>query len=441
MISRRPFLGLMLAGMAAPRMANAATLDSASQLDRERAILRLLARPEVKAAIRRVEALYAADPQAGTPAGAARLTLAAHSIGVSAINYALGEDATRAEVIWNVNAPHRWHGMAVPGSGFGIDNPDNIYMNFTVDGAARYRLHGQVPNPGPVQLHMEVRDSIPGMGEMLVEGGQMLATLQTEQMHIGPDGRFAVTLDSDPAGGRINHMAIPGDGSYIVGVRQLLTDWSRQRPIALRLERLEPKARPARRDYARLARRSAEILDRIAPYWMDYNNRFLFSREPNRFAPARLRPGGRGISTSCHYALARDEAFVITVDALGAISLGCQITDPWGVAYEYDVRTSSLNQVQARPDAAGTFTFVISARDPGFANWLDSGGHSSGISVLRWQGLPAGADPARAIRLERVAKLSDLAAVLPPGQGQLSPAGRVAQRKARARDYAVRLRY
>lgn len=434
----RKMLGPILALLAIPA-AYAGTLDTPQQLDRERAVVQILARPEMRAATARVEALYRADAQARTRAGKARLKRAASSIATAAVNYALGEDASRPAVIWTVNAPHRWHGISVPGSGFGIDNPDNIYQGFTVDGRGRYVLHGRVPTPGPVQLHLEVRDSIPGMGEMLVEGGRQLATIQSEQLAIAADGSFTIAVDSAPAGDRPNHLAVPRDGVFNVGIRQLLTDWGRQPPIELRLERIDNVQPPKPRDIATFARRSAEILDRIAPYWLAYDNRFMFAPPANRIGAPRVRPGGRGLSASGHYALADDEALVVTVDALGAKSLGIQIADPWGVAYDYDARTSSLNNTQAQPDAAGTFTFVISARDPGYANWLDSGGFASGMTVLRWQALPAGIDTAKAIRKVAVVKLADLAVAVPEGQSRLTRGQRAEQRRQRARDYAVRL--
>jgi len=434
----RKLLGPVLALLAIPA-ASAGTLDTPQQLDRERAVLQVLARPEMRAATARVEALYRADAQARTREGKARLKRAASSIATAAANYALGEDASRPGVIWTVNAPHRWHGIAVPGSGFGIDNPDNIYQGFTVDGRGRYIVHGRVPSPGPVQLHLEVRDSIPGMGELLVEGGRQLATIQSEQLTIAADGSFTIAVDSEPAGDRPNHLAVPRDGVFNVGIRQLLTDWGSQPPIELRLERIDPAPTPGPRDIARFGRRAAEILDRIAPYWLNYDNRFMFATPANRIGAPRVRPGGRGLSASGHYALADDEALVITVDALGAKSLGIQIADPWGVAYDYDTRTSSLNNTQAQPDAAGTFTFVIAARDPGYANWLDSGGFASGMTVLRWQALPAGVDTSRAIRKVAVVKLAALAAAVPEGLSRLTRGQRVAQRRERARDYAVRL--
>lgn len=430
---------IAIAAVLATQPLLAGTLASPEQLDHERALLHVLARPEMRAATARVERLYQADAQARARAGKARLKRAASSIATAAANYALFEDASRPGVIWSVNAPHRWHGLSVPGSGFGIDNPDNVYQGFTVDGNGRYLLRGHMPSSGPVQLHFEVRDSIPGMGEMLVEGGKMLATIQSEEISFAPDGSFEIPIDSAPIGGRRNHFAVPAGGIYMINVRQLFTDWSKQKPADLKLVRLDPVPPPAPRNIPAFARRSVEILDRIAPYWLAYDNRFMFAPPVNRIGKVRVRPGGRGMSASGHYALADDEALVMTIDALGGASLGVQIADPWGVAYDYDTRTSSLNNTQAQMDVAGTFTFIISARDPGYANWLDSGGFASGMAVLRWQALPPDADPAKAIRNVEVVKLADLAARLPAGQTRLTPAQRAKQRAKRAADYAVRL--
>ena len=59
--------------------------------------------------------------------------------------------------------------------------------------------------------------------------------------------------------------------------------------------------------------------------------------------------------------------------------------------------------------------------------------------ILRWQVLPPGADPEGAIRGVRVAKLADLASVVPDGQARMDSATRKTQQAERARHYRVRL--
>jgi len=45
---------------------------------------------------------------------------------------------------------------------------------------------------------------------------------------------------------------------------------------------------------------------------------------------------------------------------------------------------SSLNDTQAHPDKDGVLRIVVSARDPGVPNWLDTAGYPSGVIQGRW---------------------------------------------------------
>lgn len=434
-----------LAIVASPAMASAASpatngaLANARQVALETTALRILASAPMQAEIKRVEALYAADPQGKTPTGRATIRRAAESIAMAAIQYAVGEDTDRPAVMWVVNAPHDWFGMRVPRSGYGIDNPDNVYRNVMIDGAARYEIHGRVKRPGPAEQHFELRDSIPGTAAMAAEGGKQLGTLRSDQMRIAPDGRFTITLDSAPAGDRPNHIQTPAQGKVLLIVRDLFTDWATQNPVALDIRRVAgPPLAPPPSDDA-VARRAAALLSQMAPYWIAYDNQFIFTKPVNHIGVPRVRPGGRGFSTSGHFNLGPDEAWVVTLRPLGAASMGFQLTDPWGVAYDYVERTSSLNDAQAKPNADGSYTFVISRRDPGVYNWLDPEGHAAGLFAVRWQSLPPNAVPADAIKDFKVVRLAQLKQMLPAGAALVTPAGRKVQLAQRVASYGRRL--
>jgi hypothetical protein len=60
------------------------------------------------------------------------------------------------------------------------------------------------------------------------------------------------------------------------------------------------------------------------------------------------------------------------------------LTDEVFETIDWHNNHSSLNDTQARVDADGMARFVISARDPGVPNWLDTLGHSSGQFQGRW---------------------------------------------------------
>jgi hypothetical protein len=414
-------------------------LANARQIALEATALRVLASAPMQAEIKRVEALYAADPQGSTPTGRATIRRAAESIAMAAIQYAVGEDTDRPAIMWVVNAPHDWFGMRVPRSGYGIDNPDNVYRNVMIDGAARYEIHGRIKRPGPIEQHFELRDSIPGTGAMAAEGGKQFASLRSDAMQIAPDGSFTITVDSAPAGARPNHIQTPAQGKFLLIVRDLLTNWATQKPVTLEIRRIAgPPLAPASSDDA-LARRAVALLSQMAPYWVAYDNQFVFTKPVNHISGPRARPGGRGFSTSGHFNLGPDEAWVVRLRSLGAASLGVQLTDPWGVAYDYVEHTSSLNNDQAKPDADGSYTFVISQRDPGVYNWLDPEGHAAGMFAVRWQSLPSKAVPAAAIVDSKVVPLSKLKQMLPAGAKLVTQAERKAQLAERVTSYVNRL--
>ena len=51
---------------------------------------------------------------------------------------------------------------------------------------------------------------------------------------------------------------------------------------------------------------------------------------------------------------------------------------------EYRYRRSSLNAAQIETGADGAYRIVISERDPGVANWIDTGGHRHGTIFWRF---------------------------------------------------------
>lgn len=437
------FLPALLCFVAAASNVSAerSVLATPGQLERERRTLEVLASEPMREAIAELERAYLANPRGASPSGAATARRAAESTAAAAVHGIVNEDPRRPVVFWGANAPHVWHGLSLPRSGYGIENPDNVYRSVHVEGASRYELRGRMPSRGPIEQHYTVMDRVPGTGkEMPVEGAAFVATLRSDALEVAPDGRFVVTIDADPANGRPNHLRIPSEGEFPLHVRDLFTRWSEQDPIALDVVRVGgPPPGPAS-PTDELARRAALRLRQMGLFWLAWNDRHLYSRAANEITAPRLRPGGRGLSTAGHFALAHDEALVLTLDPLDAGSFGVQLADPWGVALEYVERTSSLNQTQAAANEDGTYSFVVSARDPGVANWLDSEGHASGILVARWQVLPTDdPDVGRSIRRVEVVKLDRLREALPREMRFVTAEERARRRSERARAYARRL--
>ncbi|HEX9175020.1 MAG TPA: hypothetical protein VF874_02650, partial [Mycobacterium sp.] len=76
-------------------------------------------------------------------------------------------------------------------------------------------------------------------------------------------------------------------------------------------------------------------------------------------------------------------------------------------------RTGSLNKAQSVANEDGTYTYVISAVDPGVQNWIDSDGLSEGILTLRMAEFGEGSPTEDLGARGRVVKLDALDSEVP----------------------------
>lgn len=99
---------------------------------------------------------------------------------------------------------------------------------------------------------------------------------------------------------------------------------------------------------------------------------------------------------------------MVTISTDAAKYFAAQLHDPWGRTLDPFFMTNRNNSVTV-PNADGSVTFVISAQDPGVANWLDNRGFGAGSIILRWQGIAHSdsASPAL-IRESKLVSVDDL---------------------------------
>jgi hypothetical protein len=63
----------------------------------------------------------------------------------------------------------------------------------------------------------------------------------------------------------------------------------------------------------------------------------------------------------------------------------------------------AVNSHDAKPNPGGTYTFVVSARDTGVGNWMDTAHHKVGFALIRSYSLKTVFQPK-----SKVVKLADL---------------------------------
>jgi hypothetical protein len=284
-----------------------------------------------------------------------------------------------------------------------------------IDDRSSYVITGRVPPTPPVDVSFTVFPSWPGLIDAKGVFPPALGGVTLKSLDVDSSGGFTLSLDPSPSNGRRNHVQVK-PGANLLFVRDSLSDWLRETPLYLSAKRLSgPPVKPPRSEDA-LIRTAAENVERSVRFWLDLPSHYYYGGETNRLLVVENPAFAKGgqFTGNGHFKLKRDEAYVLTLEPLGASYLSLQLADLYGASLEYANHTSSLSRSQITPNADGTITYVLSVKDPGVYNWLDPNGLDAGLFMFRYQGYdPDKVTPKTAIRLEKVVTLSQLDTVLP----------------------------
>lgn len=317
-------------------------------------------------------------------------------------------------------------------------NPDFIYAYACIDGAARYRLSG-FRGDGLFLLF----DVAAGWFSVMDEPGPSVGVLDIDTLTLGPGGSFDVLLSTERP---VDH-----DGDWFpldsrataIHMRQASYDWGAGADARIAIERLNPAPPPPppdplyiQRRLKRLAAFPRRYVGFALQYCKDQRDKGLVNRfEHDDWA-------GRGGLTGQHYyqgmfSLPEGCALILeTALPDSARYWNVQLNDPLWNTIDWFNHQSSLNGGQARIDPDGRFRAVISRDDPGVPNWLDPGGHSEGLLMIRWTEATSGPVPTL-----RSVPMSDIRSHLPASTPMVTPAMRQDSLRARRRGAQLRRRW
>ncbi len=258
----------------------------------------------------------------------------------------------------------------------GLDNPDAIYFNAYLDEGGTYQVTGTRGTTS--DLSFQLMD-----GSSSAAGAPTtLAAFDDRELDIAADGSFSWTFGPE--------LGLTKGSTLII--REVYSDWVDERRGTIRIQRLDTAGTPRvpltsegvqkRFDVA------AKALTSRIRTWFEFPKWYTYTQPVNTLTAPAQTPGGLASQYSSlgHYELDDDQAMVVTVPvceeaAYQAIQLGSK----WYVSTDYEHRQSSLTAAQSQADPDGKFRYVISTRDPGIANWLDTTGHRTGVMMMRWQ--------------------------------------------------------
>ncbi|CAN7557296.1 hypothetical protein [Mycolicibacterium frederiksbergense] len=370
-------------------------------------------------------------------------------------------NSNKPTVVMQVAPPHAWYGQNVGASRILYDNPDTIYRFMGVNGASSYVITGKFADLAnlPADTSFSVLTGLTG---------NTAAVLTKDQLVIGDDGAFTITLDKTPANGRQNHLQLTAD-TTIVATRNTLSDWATQQPMSLEITRVGgppnslfsqlggfaiPGIGPAvvRSKLLTTLVSLVPPLPFVPPVLRGAVTAIIMAlgvqREATYMAVAttdpttgeRIEPNvlknptrnaeflATQLQSAGYFQLADEEALVITIDRAGAGYFVVPVTDDWTITEDYWNEQTSLNNVQSVADDAGntTYTLVVSPSDPGVANWVSTGGLNQGTISIRFQDIDPDVAQLPTVSA-RVVPLSELASVLPPTTQYVTQEQRAAQ--------------
>lgn len=324
-----------------------------------------------------------------------------------------------------------------PMTKMGLDNPDTLYYHADVEPTGTYVVRGRRGTTTDLSFQVLRGDYTPST----VPGGE--DAFDDRRLQIAEDGSFELTFGpAIPDAG--DDYFVLGEGASMLAVWEVYSDWT-ERKGSITIERVDTVGTaPDEPDLARVARRYSTagkmLLARINT-WFNFPKWFYLDEPVNTFTPPRQTPGGLSTQFSSvgNYDLGPDDAMVISIPKSDAPYQGFQLGSMWYISLDYVNHQTSLNSAQAQVDPDGVIRMVVSHRDPGVANWIETTGRRKGILQFRWQRVDSPIGPELG-PTAIVVPVDEVAAHLPYyEQNKIDEAGWRQRIAARQRAFAERM--
>jgi hypothetical protein len=257
---------------------------------------------------------------------------------------------------------------------------DNLFA--AVRGDAVYRVTGNVSTL--FDINLSVHSSWVWLKPTLPSGDAGLADLK-----VGPDGSLELILGGERREG--NWMPLPPEAQFIQ-LREYHADYASHRPGIWDIEKIDAEDRhTARQGPDEVAEAFAGALSWAEKYGSFHRASIrsgrTFPETPNTMnRPAPNKGGNSHIWYGFgRFGLAEDEALVLEFARPEARLWSVQwLTDPWYENPDLLGRLTGITGAEAHVDDDGRVRVVLSGRDPGIHNWLDTTGYPEGLFVTRW---------------------------------------------------------
>ena len=287
------------------------------------------------------------------------------------LQYLAGCIAACTHLAFDYDRDHPFlHSGTGPFTKMGLDNPDTLYFGTRVQAGNEYVVTG-------------TRGTTTDLSFQLL-GGEYTDDNVPDSETAFDDRQLDVDAD-----GEYEWRFTPKTNAQLV-IREVYNDWSARRgKVAIARTDTAGTAPPAlTKDLIekRFAVAGKQLVQRVKT-WLQFPQWFYTNIPVNTMVAPRLTPGGLATqySSAGHFDLAPDQALVITLPVTDAPYLGFQLGSLWYISLDYINHQTSLNGTQAQADPDGKIRIVVTERNPGVTNWVETDGHRKGFLQFRWQ--------------------------------------------------------
>lgn len=265
----------------------------------------------------------------------------------------------------------------------GADNPDNVYMRANISGRYTYRISG-VRNTVPLVTFGSRVNRYHIDGTMMSTGDLHLDDVETDEQ-----GRFSFIAGTEkPESGAWLPLAPDSD---LISVRQTYRDRTEEVLADISIECLDPSGEFVPLTPEAMGDRlgnAVAMLRGNAGTFLDWSRKFMpraneiYDWGQDSFQNA----GGDPTIFYLHgyWKLAEGEAFVIETEVPNCEYFNFVLQNFWVESLDFHRTNIYVNNHTAKLNDDGTLTIVVSARDPGYGNWLNTDSHTEGTWAMRW---------------------------------------------------------
>lgn len=313
----------------------------------------------------------------------------------------------------------------------GQPNADTIYRTTWLTPGGSYRIRGK---RGTLNLTVITQIVMPGAA-----GAAPRAHLDFATLKVDSQGRFDVLLSATKPEGYTGDWWELNPAATRLMIRMVSSDWDKEENPTLAIERVDKpisRPRPAAALLEQRLRALPKAIDFSALMFVDHVEKLRQEGFVNRLKVFDVPVGAlagqfyyEGV-----YDLADDEALIVSSPVPKVCDYRSLIlTNELYETTDWINNHASLNAEQAAPDPDGKLRIVVSAKDPGVKNWLDTSGYPRGIIQGRWTGCDSQPIP----EVEKV-KVKDVLSAMPRGVATVTAIQRQTILRARRDAYLER---